>query len=120
MTKQDDRQDFKIADRRNGLPLEIPAGRILAHNHVDHTIDMPSGVNGFRFWTWPIGGQPEHFMRCPCGWSALPHYAAREFVTMTGGKCISAEQFNRDNSGRYTIEEAIAQAADDEEHDRKG
>lgn len=59
-------------------PRTVSAGRVLAHNHVRHTIDMTSGRNGFRAWTWPKEGKPRSFVRCACGWSGLPHYARRE------------------------------------------
>jgi hypothetical protein len=36
-----------------GIPRKVPEGRVLAHNHIRHTIDMLSGINGFRYWTWP-------------------------------------------------------------------
>jgi hypothetical protein len=51
----------------------VGAGRLLMHNHVRHTIDMPCGVNGFRAWTETK--RPSHFKRCHCGWSGLPHYS---------------------------------------------
>ena len=51
----------------------VGAGRVLMHNNIRHTIDMPCGVNGFRGWTdvKPWSG----FKRCHCGWSGLPHYS---------------------------------------------
>jgi hypothetical protein len=52
----------------------VSPGRVLAHNHVQHTIDMPNGLNGFRYWTWPKGKVPR---RCKCGWAGLPHYQLR-------------------------------------------
>jgi hypothetical protein len=57
------------------VPKSIPPGRVLAHNHIRHTVDMPPGVNGFRAWTWPKGKHLRHFLRCNCGW---PHYATRD------------------------------------------
>jgi hypothetical protein len=110
---KDDRRDFKRADLRAGLPREIPEGHILAHNHIEHHASMPSGLNGFRFWTWPIGGQPEYFVRCPCGWSGLPHYASREWIA-DSGKCMSDAEFEKHNG--FSIEEVIATALEDEEH----
>jgi hypothetical protein len=86
------------------FPRRVPDGRVLAHNHITHTIDMPNGLNGFRCWTWPLGKQPDDFMRCPCGWSGLPHYAHRDHITATGGKCISDEEFEKANG--FTIAEA--------------
>lgn len=61
-----------------GTPRKVPAGRVLAHNWVRHTVDMPHGINGFRCWTWAKGTQPRHFLRCNCGWAGLPHYAERD------------------------------------------
>jgi hypothetical protein len=57
-----------------GMPRKVPEGRVLAHNLVMHTIDMPHGRNGFRCWTWPKDKVPRDFKRCKCGWSGLPHY----------------------------------------------
>jgi hypothetical protein len=62
-------------------PRTVPAGRVLAHNHVRHTVDMPSGRNGFRAWTWPKDKKPRDFVRCGCGYAGLPHYARREHAT---------------------------------------
>jgi hypothetical protein len=107
---------FKTEEERNGLPIEIPVGRILAHNHVKHTVDMPDGENGFRCWTWPESQVPEHFMRCPCGWAGLPHYAWRDNVAATGGKCISVKQFEKISG--FPIAEAIADAAEREQDER--
>lgn len=58
----------------------IPEGHVLAHNHIMHTVFMPRGLNGFRWWTWPKEKKPRNFIRCKCGWSGLPHYAIREHV----------------------------------------
>jgi hypothetical protein len=67
---------------RFGVPRTIPAGRVLAHNHIRHTVDTPHGLNGFRCWTWPQGEVPRNFMHCECGWSGLPHYALRYIATL--------------------------------------
>jgi hypothetical protein len=56
-------------------PQTVSKGRVLAHNHVRHTVDMHSGRNGFRAWTWPKENKPRGWVRCGCGWSGLPHYA---------------------------------------------
>ena len=55
------------------VPKTIGTGRKLMHNNVRHTVNMPTGVNGFRAWT--DTKVPAGFIRCPCGWSGLPHYA---------------------------------------------
>ena len=34
--------------RGGTLPRKIKSGYVLCHNHVMHTLAMPSGVNGFR------------------------------------------------------------------------
>jgi hypothetical protein len=59
----------------HGLPRTVPAGRVLAHNHVRHTAATAQGVRGFRCWTWPQDQVPRHWEPCPCGWAGLPHYA---------------------------------------------
>ena len=57
-------------------------GKILAHNHVRHTVDMEHGANGFRYWfDWPPGsgkkslyfaevdnGKLPNYIVCHCGW----------------------------------------------------
>jgi hypothetical protein len=75
------------------VPKSVNAGRVLMHNHVAHTQDTPCGVNGFRAWTdteVPLG-----FVKCPCGWSGLPHYADREHVQASEGKCATRAQIRR-------------------------
>jgi hypothetical protein len=59
-------------ERREG------AGRVLCHNHIRHTVDMPCGENGFRAWTDLT--PPPNFVKCPCGYAGLPHYARRDHV----------------------------------------
>ena len=41
------------------IPKTIKPDRVLAHNHIMHTVDMPLGVNGFRAWTWPKARSPD-------------------------------------------------------------
>jgi hypothetical protein len=62
----------------DSVPKSVGAGRVLCHNHVQHKVDTPCGVNGFRGWT--DTKPPPKFVKCPCGWSGLPHYAHREHV----------------------------------------
>jgi hypothetical protein len=88
----DDIHDRRRADRTRyvrvfTVPRSIPAGRVLMHNHVQHTIDMPCGLNGFRAWTAnkPLPG----FKRCRCGWSGLPHYSL-----VPNYKCKTMKQIN--------------------------
>jgi hypothetical protein len=50
---------------------KVPAGRVLVHNHIAHTKDMPIGLHGFRCWTQ----KPESkLVRCKCGWAGIEHY----------------------------------------------
>jgi hypothetical protein len=72
----------------DSVPKSVGAGRVLCHNHVQHTVDMPCGANGFRAWT--DTKPPAGFVKCPCGWSGLPHYAHRDHVKATKGKPLSA------------------------------
>ena len=75
------------------VPKKVRAGHVLCHNHILHTVDMPPGVNGFRAWF--DKDPPDHFAQCPCGWSGLPHYAWRENVKSTKGKCATWYQIAR-------------------------
>ena len=71
------------------VPRTIKSGRVLAHNHIVHTIDMPIGCNGFRAWTWAKDKVSANFKKCNCGWSGLPpHVAAGAF------KCVSWEEID--------------------------
>lgn len=74
------------------MPRKISQGRVLAHNRVRHTVDMPNGRNGFRCWMWPQGKVSRNFKRCKCGWSGLQHYRLR-FVSpredAQGDRCIT-------------------------------
>src|SRR5262245_57480673 len=58
--------------RGGTVPRTIPPGRVLMHNHVQHTVDMSCGLNGFRCWT--DDKPPRGFVRCKCGYAGLPHY----------------------------------------------
>jgi hypothetical protein len=54
--KIDDIHERMRADRARyvrafAIPRSVSAGRVLMHNHVQHTIGMPCGLNGFRAWT---------------------------------------------------------------------
>jgi len=59
------------------VPQEVPKGRVLAHNQIEHTARTPNGVRSFRWWTWPKGEVPPDFKPCKCGWSGLPHVARK-------------------------------------------
>jgi hypothetical protein len=58
------------------FPRSVSPGRVLMHNHVQHTIDMPLGLNGFRPWTANAVSN-DQFKPCRCGWSGLPHFSIR-------------------------------------------
>jgi hypothetical protein len=45
---------------------------------------MACGVNGFRAWT--DTSKPPNFVKCPCGYAGLPHYAHRDHVKVVRGK----------------------------------
>jgi hypothetical protein len=88
-----------------GIPRSIPAGRVLAHNHVQHTVDMPHSENGFRCWTWPKDKVPRNFKRCKCGWSGLPHYRLRREIMRVdaqGDRCISQARLHQNLIGSVT------------------
>ena len=63
------------------VPNLVGAGRVLMHNSVRHSRNMPCGLNGFRAWT--DVKPPPGFKPCHCGWSGLPHYS-----TFPDDKCI--------------------------------
>ena len=50
----------------------LPNGRVLVHNHIAHTKDMPAGLEGFRFWTQKA--EPSRLVLCECGWQGVTHY----------------------------------------------
>jgi hypothetical protein len=83
-----------------GVPRTIAAGRVLAHNHVQHTTYMGHGINGFRCWTWPKGKVPRNFKRCKCGWSGLPHYRLRadsKRIEALRDRCITQARLDQIN-----------------------
>jgi hypothetical protein len=63
-------------DRAYGFrsPDKLPKGRVLVHNHIKHTVDMPDDLNGFRCWTQDMEGE---LIRCGCGWRGVEHYRVR-------------------------------------------
>jgi hypothetical protein len=69
-----------------GTPRNIPAGRFLWHNHVQHYVGMPHGLNGFRYWNADLPVDYRKFERCHCGVVELPHYKIRG---LGSGKCVS-------------------------------
>jgi hypothetical protein len=76
MTNKTSRHDV----RGDTVPKSIPEGRVLCHNHVRHGARTTSGLNGFRGWT--DTEIPKNFVKCPCGWADLPHYAWSEHVSI--------------------------------------
>jgi len=83
MPKTQDWKQMMEASRQHSRELEVrhcssvprkplPEGRVLVHNHIAHTKDMPAGVHGFRFWTQKT--EPNRLVLCKCGWQGLTHY----------------------------------------------
>jgi hypothetical protein len=66
------------------IPKAGRPGLVLCHNHVGHTKDTTAGDRGFRAW-WEKEC-PEGFVLCDCGWSGLPHYAAKGRVETAKAK----------------------------------
>ena len=64
-----------LADHDGTVLQSIGKGRALMHDHIRHSLDMPSSENGFRAWT--DDRPPLGFKRYGCGWSGLPHYSVR-------------------------------------------
>jgi len=78
------------------VPQKVPAGYVLCHNHIMHTNDMHCGVNGFRAW-FSLRKPPAGFVKCPCGWSGLPHYRlARVAVSCSRSQADDTGQFLAD------------------------
>jgi hypothetical protein len=105
------------------FPRKVPAGRVLAHNEVQHTNVMNWGTYGFRCWTWPKEKVPRDFVNCPCGWSGLPHVAPREHVMSSKSKCITT--YRQIRNGGVSAEKArnllpyLRKYADELEYVRK-
>jgi hypothetical protein len=57
------------------IPRSVATGLVLVHNHVQHTVDTPCGLNGFRAWSQTP--DEKHLVSCRCGWSGLSHYRVR-------------------------------------------
>jgi hypothetical protein len=64
-------------------PRTVPKGRVIVHNHTQHTIDMPVGVNGFRAWSQL---KTEDVVPCKCGWAGLPHYRIKSMKERAPGE----------------------------------
>jgi hypothetical protein len=73
------------------IPRKLTPGRVLMHNHVQHTIDMPLGLNGFRAWT--ALAAPASFERCRCKWSGLPHWHLKGTRHTCVKKLFNAEEW---------------------------
>jgi hypothetical protein len=54
------------------LRKQMAKGRVIVHNQIAHTKDMPIGVNGFRCWTQLPN--PKLLALCKCGWGDIEHY----------------------------------------------
>jgi hypothetical protein len=98
-----------------GAKGERPSGRILAHNHVRHSVNMPHGANGFRCWYDFLDleiqktkgffrriskddpdGPRVHYVRCKCGWrpDLGIHYRVRGMES-ADYRCDSIEAIQR-------------------------
>jgi len=57
------------------VPDELPAGRVLVHNHVRPAEHL--GDRGFRAW---LADSAERYEACGCGWAAElgDHYLSRQ------------------------------------------
>jgi hypothetical protein len=77
-----------------GIPRSVPKGTFLWHNHVQHSVGMGHGFNGFRYIRGELPVDYREFMRCRCGVVDLPHYCIRGREQ----KCVSTEQLLR-NAG---------------------
>jgi hypothetical protein len=71
-------------------PRKIPAGEMLAHNHILHTPWMTVGHNGFRCW-FVRAGHPD-YEPCPCGWA--PHLPEHYRVIDAGSYDYDDEVMN--------------------------
>jgi hypothetical protein len=67
------------------VPRKLKPGHVIVHNHIAHTKDMPSGVQGFRFWTQKL---TDGVVPCECGWRGVLHY----HVKGTGHKSFTRKQ----------------------------
>lgn len=62
---------------RSRIPVELPPGHVLVHNHVRPA--QRQGTRGFRFW---LQAPDAHLERCACGWAQhlAAHYRVRRVV----------------------------------------
>jgi hypothetical protein len=79
MTKADPTLKRRLV-RYGYIPQSVGAGRALCHNHVQHDVDTYCGCNGFRARKSKTAEIPKGFIKCPCGYAGLPHYADRDHV----------------------------------------
>ena len=75
-----------------GLPRKVPEGKFIWHNHVQHSVGMSPGLNGFRCWNGLLPIDYRQFERCHCGWIDLSYYKRRG---VRSDKCVSAYQILR-------------------------
>ena len=63
------------------LPRSVPKNkrRVIVHNPVQHAVDTPNGINGFRCWTQLKNNE---LVLCKCDWAGLPHYRAKRLARL--------------------------------------
>jgi hypothetical protein len=71
------------------LPKLVHSGRVLMHNHVRHSKDMPCGPNGFRAWT---DNMPPRPVSSPAGAAGLACRTTAGFPTTSAcrNRCFRA------------------------------
>jgi len=62
---------------RDAIPRAIPAGYVLVHNSVPHSVNTLSSTNGFLGW---FQKPSDRLKACTCGWAGLPHYRVKRNV----------------------------------------
>ena len=63
------------------LPRSVPKNkrRVIVHNPVQHAVDTPNGINGFRCWTQLKNNE---LVLCKCDWAGLPHYRVKRLARL--------------------------------------
>lgn len=91
MTKQSETPGHRGWRGLSRFPRNLPSDkrRVIVHNHIMHTVDMPLGMNGFRAWTQ---FKSNKVVACKCGWSGLKHYRVKG---LGSGKSVSQTAFDR-------------------------
>jgi len=66
---------------RGKMPMKVPAGCVLVHNKVAHTVHSRPGISGFRAWFHEQSDRKlipsNRLVSCDCGWAGLRHYRLR-------------------------------------------